>query len=46
MLLGGPVIYLANGGVVTNGASGGTASAAYILGYNSASSSERQAPAP
>jgi hypothetical protein len=30
---GGAAIYLADGGVVTNGASGGTASAAYILGY-------------
>lgn len=27
-------IYLADGGVVTNGASGGSASAAYILGYS------------
>jgi hypothetical protein len=26
-------VYLANGGLVTNGASGGTASTAYILGY-------------
>ena len=31
---GGAGIYLADGGVVTNGASGGTASTAYILGYH------------
>jgi hypothetical protein len=30
---GGAGIYLADGGAVTNGASGGTASSAYILGY-------------
>ena len=31
---GGAGIYLADGGAVTNGASGGTASSAYILGYD------------
>ena len=43
---GGAGIYLADGGAVTNGASGGTASTAYILGYHYGVGSERRLPAP
>ena len=39
-------IYLADGGAVTNGASGGTASSAYILGYDYAVKFGAAPPAP